>query len=383
MSQTKLITFFLSFFFISQISAQENYVKFGGAVRYNFFFTSYESNTNANDLQFTWDTWRLNIKARQKGIDMDFEYRFYPTFGTHFIHHGWFGLELSKSSYLKIGVHQVPFGNLKYASHSWWFVTPYYVGLEDDYDIGFKLNYKVNNWIFDFAYYLQPEPSGPAPNDISYGIGGSGRYSYDIIPSGNQTNQEKNQFNFRAAYNFEHNKNNTEIGISAQYGMIYNSVIDEFNGSYAFAGHLNGNYSKFNIKAEYLIYKFDIKDDEGNLVKTVNMGAYGSGTYPVASEASMGVIGVSYDIPVAIGPISNITFYNDYTITQKAEEEFADTHQNILGAMVTAGSIYAYFDIAMGKNQPWLTDNFGKGLGAGDPDAEWNIRYNVNIGYYF
>lgn len=97
----------------------------------------------------------------------------------------------------------------------------------------------------------------------------------------------------------------------------------------------------------------------------------------------MATLGVSYSLPVSLGPISNITFYNDYTLTKKKKDEFADTQQNILGMLVTAGSIYTYFDIASGKNQPWLTNNFGAGLGAGSEDAEWNTRLNINIGYYF
>ena len=51
--------------------------------------------------------------------------------------------------------------------------------------------------------------------------------------------------------------------------------------------------------------------------------------------------------------------------------------------MVTAGPIYAYIDYAMGKNQPWFTDDFGKGLGSGIEDDEWNGRFNINLGYYF
>jgi len=37
----------------------------------------------------------------------------------------------------------------------------------------------------------------------------------------------------------------------------------------------------------------------------------------------------------------------------------------------------------MGNNHPWLTENFGVGLGPGVEDAPWNARLNVNIGYYF
>jgi len=51
--------------------------------------------------------------------------------------------------------------------------------------------------------------------------------------------------------------------------------------------------------------------------------------------------------------------------------------------MVTAGNVYTYVDIARGKNQPWLTQNFGTGLAQGVNDAEWQTRFNINIGYYF
>lgn len=67
----------------------------------------------------------------------------------------------------------------------------------------------------------------------------------------------------------------------------------------------------------------------------------------------------------------------------KANETFNDSQHNVLGFMVTAGKVYTYFDIASGKNQPWLTDNFGQGLGAGVADPRLNTRFNINIGYYF
>jgi hypothetical protein len=51
--------------------------------------------------------------------------------------------------------------------------------------------------------------------------------------------------------------------------------------------------------------------------------------------------------------------------------------------MITAGNVYTYVDLAMGKNHPWLTDNFGTGLGAGVEEPDWNKRFNINIGYYF
>jgi hypothetical protein len=41
--------------------------------------------------------------------------------------------------------------------------------------------------------------------------------------------------------------------------------------------------------------------------------------------------------------------------------------------------VYTYFDIAAGKDQPWLGPNWTNGLGAGSPDAKWEVRFNMNI----
>src|SRR6056297_3655380 len=92
---------------------------FGGAMRYNFISSSY-NNTKSNP-EFTWDTWRLNVDGSMADVDLSLEYRFYPTFGSHFIHHGFLGYAFSDDLYMELGVTQVPFGITTYASHSWWF----------------------------------------------------------------------------------------------------------------------------------------------------------------------------------------------------------------------------------------------------------------------
>lgn len=394
---------FLTLITSSYVAAQSSF-SVGGAVRYNLFLKDYEDDEfQYSDGQFTWDTWRLNISGQNDaGVILDFEYRFYPTFGTHFIHHGYFGYEFENECQIQLGVSQVPFGDQTWASHSWWFSGAYYMGLEDDYDMGLKYLKSKGDWDFAVAYYFQPEPSGPAPTGYepqwpSYGLGGSGRYSYDIIPKDADSENwlfpgdgksmsvyERNQFNVRAAKSFEIGDLGTsEVGLSAQYGQIYNSALDENGSHMAVAAHLDANLNKFNAKLFGIYYNHDTKWDDGTEAEVIPMGAYGSGVYPVATEATVLNLGISYPVTVNFGPISTLTFYNDYTLTDKANADFEDTQQNILGFMVTAGSVYTYVDIAMGKNQPWLTNTFGKGLGMGDPDADWNIRYNINFGYYF
>jgi len=381
---------------LAQESGEDDFLTVGGALRFNLFYTDYGTSSDPNDAQFTFDTWRINVQAERKGVGINFEYRFYPTFNTHFIKQGWFDYDFSERTQIQVGVTQVPFGNVQYNSHNWWFQGPYYVGLEDDHDMGFKLIHVEDNWDLMVAYFGQPEPSGPSNGTASFGIGGPGRYSYDIIPiTGNnpwdfvlgpnetpQSNQEINQFNVRYTYNFKHKGNNTRAGLSMQYGGLYNQVQDQTNGSSALAAHLDGNYGNFNVKAQYTYMNHDAINDAGEKVDFTYMGAYGI-PYAVATEMNMYSLGISYSWDVDFGPVSNLNFYDDYTYFDKTASGFNDSHQNVLGVLATLGDMFIYFDIASGLNHPWLTSSFGTGLAQGVDDPRLNTRFNINIGYYF
>lgn len=374
------LSIFNSGIFTTANADSSNYLTIGGALRYNLYLEDYGGAIGEQDSEFTFDMWRINVEGRAEGININFEYRFYPTFGTHFIKQGWLGYNFSEQTNLQVGVTQVPFGLLQYASHNWWFQLPYYLGLEDDHDMGAKLTTSRGNWDFHLAYFMQADPNGIA----EFAPQNTARYSYDIVPSQNQTNTETSQFNGRAVYNWQHGSNsNTELGASLQYGGIYNSELDEVSNHFAIAPHIDGTYGNVNIKAEYIYYNHNAQNDVGNTTDVVRMAAYGVAPYDVAAEGNMYVLGVSYSHDVDWGPISNLTFYNNYTYLDKSNETFTDSQHNVLGVMVTAGRLYTYFDIASGKNQPWLTDNFGQGLGAGVDDPRWNTRFNINIGYYF
>lgn len=377
------VTSILTLISTSTFAQEESSLSVGGAVRYNVLLTDYEDNTiDNNDGQFTWDTWRINVNANKKGVKLNFEYRFYPTFNTHFVKQGWLGYDFNEKNNIQIGVTQVPFGNLQYNSHNWWFQGPYYVGLEDDHDMGLKYTYTGKDWDFTGAYFFQPEPAGPAGGSGSFGFGGSGRYSYDIVPTGNQSNYERNQLNARATRTFNIENGSLEVGASAEVGQIWNQALDETTSRYALAAHTDINYGNWNFKGQFINYGMDAQNDLGQSVNFVNMGAYGT-PYPVATEMNLYSAGLSYSYDVDWGPISNLNFYNDYTFFQKNIDGYNNAHQHVLGFLMTAGNVYTYFDIARGSNQPWITQNFGTGLAQGVNDARWNTRFNINIGYYF
>jgi hypothetical protein len=276
------------------------------------------------------------------------------------------------------------------------------VGLEDDYQTGLNFEHAYKKWLFHFAYYLMAEPRGTS--EASYGPFSAARYSYDVVPIPGNSNIERNQFNLRGEYNF----GNTRAGLSLQTLQIYNQVLLHNGNQQAAALHLNTDYNRWNLKIEAIYYKYsNVKNDEGKTLNSVQMGAYGFGTYDVAAKSAIFSAGLAYSLPINIGPIHSVQFYNNFSYMHKfvsinigsENHAFEKTMQNVLGALISAGNVYTYVDVASGYNHPWLSSYFGgSAMGSGygeDPShpvtqnnpisrsAYWNTRLNINIGYYF
>ena len=171
-------------------------------------------------------------------------------------------------------------------------------------------------------------------------------------------NEEINQFNGRYAYTVEHGENSrTEFGASGQYGFLYNGDTAETGNHAAYALHAVGDYGKFNIMASGMYYNYDLELPDNDPVgeEFVAFGAYDF-PYWIAAEGYVYLFNVAYSSGWGLGPFENLTFYNDYSVLDKAEDDWETTFQNVLGFSGAAGPLYTYFDIAMGKNHPWLGD---------------------------
>lgn len=365
--------------------AEENPLRVGGAIRFNYIYKDWdEAWQDWGELAF--DTARINLDWNDDVLIGSMEYRYYRDkhsdgHSYHMLHHGWIGARIDDTQQLQAGVTKVPFGILPYASHNWFFQLGYYVGLEDDYDLGIKYLKESGNWNLQVAWFSRDEGSWSGDSDDS------ARYSYDLVREGSNGNREKDQFNARLTHTFGHSENSkTELGLSLQHGSVPNSNTGQNGDQSALAVHLNASWGRWNLMLQAAQYDYTVKNDpiedaspDGSFVV---MGAYDA-AYHVASAGRLYSVGIAYSLPVSLGPVSNITFYNDHSLLDKDHVSFSNTRQNVLGMAITAGKFYTYVDIASGKNHPWLGGDWVNGLAVGVADDGWHTRFNINVGYYF
>ena len=346
----------------------------GGALRYNYNYSSWKPNQKKRGGDLGFEVFRINVDASFKKWELHIDQRFYAAgFGGAFLKYGWFEYNLNEKSHLKFGLIPAYFGAQQFNSHSWFFQLPFYLGFEDDHDMGLSYDFENDKIQLDLGFYKNSETlsfSDDAP--IS-----DARYNYDF--SGR--NKEINQLNVRFNYKFG-DKAKHKVGTSLQYGGIWNIDTKEVGLHYGLGLHYEMDHKGWNVKAQFLTYDNQAKNAPGESRDVIEMTAYGF-PYNTAAKASIYSIGIAYTVPIKKGPISSLQFYNDYSYMDKAINAWEDTQMNVLGVLVSANPVYVYIDFAMGKHQPWLGPQWTDALASGDSNNDWESRFNINVGYYY
>ncbi|WP_026915335.1 hypothetical protein [Gramella portivictoriae] len=349
-------------------------LKIGGALRFNYNLSSWKEGQKDRGGDFGYDMFRVNVNGAYQGIYLNAEYRLYSrSFGGGFLKQGWLGYHFNDQEEIQVGLTQVPFGIQQYNSHNWFFNLTYYFGLEDDHDMGVKYVHIDDKFEYNLAFFKNAEELRfGGTSEVS-----PDRYSYDVVGR----NKEVNQFNGKLIYKFGDSIKN-RLGTSIQYGGLYNLDTEKTGTHYGLALHYEMFYKNWNLKLQAMNIDHDPENLPGESREIIKMGAYGF-PYEVASDFNIYTIAVSKSIPVALGPVSNIQFYNDFGYQDKKVGSFEDSFMNVTGMLLTAGQVYTYVDYAAGYNQSWLGGNFVDDFSTGNPDAKWEARFNINIGYYF
>lgn len=350
-------------------------IRLGGAIRTNYSHTSYDDGNKNRGGDFDFDIFRLNLSGNIGDVLLNAEIRFFDYMTA--VKYAYVGYQFTDDWQVQAGITQVPFGNWPYNSHNYFFSTNYYLGLEDDHDLGVLFKRQLaDNWQLDLGFFK---------NDELGGVDGfvsdrADRYSYDVVglrPVGEdiygditQPVGEYNTFAGRFAYHLQHGELKTEVGVSGLAGGLHDG--QRRAGSYnAWALHLNSHYQRWNLQLQHTQYQYRVDG-----IDRMAVGAYAFFD-SIAAEAKSATLNLAYSLPVEWGPVTGLQFYNNYGLVYDKSDDTANTMMNITGFSVAAGGLFTYFDLVHARNQPFVGGSM-----AGD-SSETERRFNINLGYYF
>ncbi len=314
---------------------------------------------------------RIGFEAKRKGFLGAVRLRWYSY--ARVWEYGWVGYRWSGGSQLEVGLTKVPFGVLPYAAYDYWFNIPYYVGLNNQYDVGLK-------WSGDFLDKRLNLQVGFFKNSDIAAADDLARFSYDtVLVSANPAarNEETNQGNARLAFT----AGGVEIGGSFQYGGLYNHDTGDTGRHWAAALHVNATLGNWSAQLQAMQYAFSPENAAGQPRDIVYTGAFAD-AFPIAAKARLLEANVGYEIHPKKW-IDTIKLYNNYSMLLKDSAAFADSKMNVTGFSVLAGPIFGFVDVISAKNAPYIGTPTAIAFTTGAPDGEWHSMFNVNLGFYF
>lgn len=376
----KTLFFILALLLSLPASATENagkkelpQLRLNGFLRFNYNYSDWKAGSKNRLGDFGYDLFKLGLEGSYKKILLDVDFRFYAkASGGAMLKSGWIGYQFNDNHQLQVGLTRVPFGVQPYGAHNYFFQISYYLGLEDDSDMGVKYLYTDHRWDIALAFFKNSEEELFGSDTETAGD----RYSYDVAGR----NKEVNQLNGQLIYKWG-KEVKQKIGVSAEFGMLYNLDTEKNGTHFAFALHHELYWKRFSLKTQISTYAMHPENKAGEPRDIITLTAFNA-PYEAAAKANVYTLAAGYKIPFRKGIVNSVQFYNDFGWMQKWNKAFHDSFQNVTGCLITAGPIYAYVDYALGLHQPWFGPDWNA-LGAGTGSMSWHARFNISLGYYY
>lgn len=353
-----------------QAQEKEDGIDVSGTVRVNYAYKDYDQASKDKGGDFTFDMAAIKFNGKLGEWGLASEYRFYD--GWQALRFGYGFYDVNPEWQLQFGVTQKPFGNPGFISNSFWFGVPYYLGFEDDYDLGVKGVYKNGAWGTEIAFFKNAE----------YGASRADRYSTDLysgIVNGTEyNNEETNQLNLRQMYEMTYEGGSARLGASVEYGQIYNNKTGNNGDRYAVAIHMDANFNSWNLQLQAMQYEYDAADAIDS--NKIAVAAY-NWQYEIASKAQAYSVNLAKTVTTDWG---SLKLYNDFGMVTPdvADDSFDTSYQNVTGCAIAAGPTYTMIDFIVGKNMYASTRDNGH-VGLPEIGDSWDKRVNINFGYYF
>ena len=338
---------------------KDSYLDVGGAIRFNYGWLDYGS-TDGIDLELL----RADLKAGTGPVSFSAQYRWYDGFDA--IHHAWLGWQFTPDTALKAGIQQVPFGLLPTASHSFWFGSGYYLGLEDDYDPGLVLSRQHGSTQWHLGWF-----SGDEYGDARR----YRRYSFDIAATDALPYRERDRVHARIEHRGGDTGSQWLLGASGLVGRLQDIHSRQHHRQYAAAVHAQWQHGPWTTQLQWARYRHDVPGQR------IALSAF-QAPFEVAAHADVPTANLAYDFG-AVGRLEQLTCYNNLSMTRPlgSQPGLRNSWQNVTGCSLHKGPMVTYVDWIAGNNM-WFAG--GPGIGIDDGSlSRWHSRLNVNIGFYF
>ena len=321
---------------------------------------------------FEFESFKLGVSGESDQFSYKAEYRWYENTDFDTVRFAELTYHYDELTQITAGITQTPFGLQPFASNSFWFSVNYYLGFEDDYDAGVKINHDWGNWDFQAAYFMNDEYNDAAE---------FGRYSFDVADDGEYRNKEDGQYNLRANYTANFIRGGTtDIGVSYQYGNILNlDTLDDGDMS-AYAVHMRHTQGDVKFELQYIDYEYDLAAPEGQADDRIALSSF---TFPflAAADGKTYSANLVYSVPYTFTHIESLTCYSEYSVAKGEGSEGKNSSQWVNGCSFGWDKLFVYVDSIQGKNM-WFSGGPGVGLDLGGRQ-ETTHRLNINLGIYF
>ena len=321
---------------------------------------------------FEFESFKLGVSGESDQFSYKAEYRWYENTDFDTVRFADLTYHFDEQTEITAGITQTPFGLQPFASNNFWFSVNYYLGFEDDYDAGVKINHDWGNWDFQAAYFMNDEYNDAAE---------FGRYSFDVADDGEYRNKEDGQYNLRANYTANFIRGGTtDIGVSYQYGNILNLDTLDDGDMNAYAVHMRHTQGDLKVELQYIDYEYDLAAPEGQADDRIALSSF---TFPflAAADGKTYSANLVYSVPYKFTHIESLTCYSEYSVAKGEGSEGKNSSQWINGCSFGWDKLFVYVDSIQGKNM-WFSGGPGVGLDLGGRQGTTH-RLNINLGIYF
>lgn len=349
-------------------------ISLGGAMRFQYSYNDFDTGNERRVGDQDFDVFRLDLHGKVDGVLFDMQWRWFQYMSA--LHHAWVGYDFGNDSQLQLGLTRIPFGNQPYNSHSFFFSSNYYLGLEDTQAMGAEYVHDGDKWNTQLAFFKND-------NTGSVGAGAvrNESYSYNVLgvrePGEGDRAAPQHPAGavdtgaVRVARTYKTSGGTVfEIGVSGLYGGL-DSPYSHIGHYDAEAVHANVDHGRWNFQAQATRYEYHTDRHASRLA----VGAYADYA-SIPARARSYTLNAAYHLPVDWGPVSGLDFYNDYSLVTHKSAGLPDTWMDVMGVGVSAGFLYTYIDYVMARNQPFIG-----GVLTGNGGTQH--RLNINFGFYF